>query len=69
MKTDWESLSKTQERLAYITVIMEAAEKFDETLEAKINEHLKILYEYCYVQAQSNNIKLCVPFPNEEKHS
>jgi hypothetical protein len=48
---------------------MEAAEKFDETLEAKINEHLKILYEYCDVQAQYKNIKLCVPFPTEEKDS
>lgn len=74
MKTDWESLSKTQERLAYITVIMEAAEKFEKNEERveqaeNINNSLKVLFEYCVVHAQTKDIKLCVPFPTEEDNS
>ncbi len=67
MKTDWESLSKTQTRLAYISVIMEAAEKFDDKNEQGINDSLRILYQYCTALARSENIKLCVPFPNQEE--
>jgi Zn-dependent M16 (insulinase) family peptidase len=69
MRTDWESLSKTQTRLAYISVIMEAAEKFDDKKEESVNDTLRILYEYCVVYARSEKIKLCVPFPTEEKES
>ena len=66
MSTDWESLSKKQRRLAFITVIMECAEKFDNDT---IDDCLETLYKNCITLAELKNIKISVPFPTEEKES
>ena len=75
MSTNWESLSKHQKRLAYITVIMEAVEKFENLKNNRgvpstelpdIDSYLEKIHKVCVEFSEFYNLKLSVPFPETE---
>lgn len=64
MSTNWESLSKQQKRLAFVTVILEASNKFENDT---VDDCLESLYKFCVDYSKNNNIRLSIPFPTEEE--